>query len=124
MKPIDKMTPKEILLYKKKLLEQKAQLQAQVMPLMAREDYATYVEYVHLYDKNFKIAKFQRYICNCIDKLIKGELLNDKGVPYEGICLSQPAQTGKSRCITETLPSYYLGKLPYNHVIEVSYGDD
>jgi hypothetical protein len=124
VKPIEKMTTKEKLLYKKKLLEQKAQLQAQAMPLMAREDYATYVEYVHLYDKNFKIAKFQRYICNCIDKLINGELLNDKGVPYEGICLSQPAQTGKSRCITETLPSYYLGKFPYNHVIEVSYGDD
>jgi len=124
MKPIEKMTPKEILLYKKKLLEQKAQIQAQTMPLLAREDYATYVEYVHLFDKKFKMAKFQRYICNCIDKLINNELLNDKGVPYEGICLSQPAQTGKSRTITETLPSYYLGKNPHDHVIEISYGDD
>jgi predicted phage terminase large subunit-like protein len=124
MKPIEKMTPKEILLYKKKLLEQKAQIQAQTMPLLAREDYATYVEYTHLYDKNFSLAKFQRYICGCIDKLIKGELLNDKGIPYEGICLSQPAQTGKSRTITETLPSYYLGKNPHDHVIEISYGDD
>jgi predicted phage terminase large subunit-like protein len=124
VKPIEKMTAKEKLLYKKKLLEQKAQLQSQVMPLMAREDYATYVEYTHLYDKHFRIAKFQKYICNCIDKLIAGELLNDKGIPYEGICLSQPAQTGKSRCITETLPSYYLGKNPYDHAMEISYGDD
>lgn len=124
MKPIEKMTPKEKLLYKKKLLEQKAQIQAQAMPLMAKEDYATYVEYVHLFDKKFKMAKFQKYICNCIDKLINNELLNDDGVPYIGICLSQPPQTGKSKCVTETLPSYYLGKFPYDHVMEISYGDD
>lgn len=124
MKPIEKMTQKERLLYKKKQIERLEQINAQVIPLLAREDYATYVEYVHSYDKHFRIAKFQKYICNCIDKLIKGELLNDKGVPYEGICLSQPAQTGKSRCITETLPSYYLGKNPYDHAMEISYGDD
>lgn len=120
-KPIEKMTPKEKLLYKKKLLEQQAQLQAQAMPLKAKEDYAAYVEYVHLYDSEFKMAPFQKYICNCIDKLLKNELLNDKGEPYKGICLSQPPQTGKSRCVTETLPSYFLGKNPLKHVIEVSY---
>jgi predicted phage terminase large subunit-like protein len=121
------MTPKE----KKKaldeyerLLKREKELMAQLMPLKAREDYATYVSYTHSYDKTFNLAKFQKYICNCIDKLLVGELLNDKGKPYEGICLSQPAQTGKSRTITETLPSYYLGRFPYDHVIEVSYGDD
>jgi len=107
-----------------KLVLQEQQLHSQIIPLMAKEDYATYVGYVHSYDKKFRIARFQKYICNCIDRLINGELLNEQGIPYEGICLSQPAQTGKSRCITETLPSYYLGKFPYDHVIEVSYGDD
>ena len=115
------MSPREILLYKKKLLEQKAQIQSQILPQLAKEDYATYVEFVHLYDQEFKMAPFQKYICNCIDKLLKDELLNDKGKPYKGICLSQPPQTGKSRCVTETLPSYFLGKNPLKHVIEVSY---
>jgi predicted phage terminase large subunit-like protein len=32
--------------------------------------------------------------------------------------------THNSRCITETLPSYFLGKNPYKHVIEVSYNED
>lgn len=124
VKPIEKMSQKERLLYRKQLIERQVQIQSQAMPLLAKEDYATYVEYTHSYDKHFRIAKFQKYICGCIDKLIAGELLNDKGVPYEGICLSQPAQTGKSRCITETLPSYYLGKNPYDHAMEISYGDD
>lgn len=121
MKPIEKMTPKEKLLYKKKLLEQKAQLQAQAMPLLAREDYAAYVEYVHLYDTDFKMAPFQKWICNRIDDLLENRLLNKYGKPYKGILWSQPAQTGKSRCGTETLPSYFLGKNPTKHVIEVSY---
>lgn len=33
-------------------------------------------------------------------------------------------QHGKSQCVTETLPSYYLGKFPNRRVVEVSYGDD
>ena len=33
-------------------------------------------------------------------------------------------QHGKSQCVTETLPSWYLGKYPTKRVIEVSYGDD
>jgi predicted phage terminase large subunit-like protein len=49
--------------------------------------------------------------------------MNKYGRPYKGICLSQPPQTGKSRCITETLPSYFLGKKPDKNVIEVSYSD-
>lgn len=122
-----KLTPKQ----KLKLLEQyealtkrEAELKAQLLPALAKERYADYVSYVHLYDSEFRIAKFQEYICDCIDKLLNDELLNDKGKPYKGICLSQPPQTGKSRCVTETLPSYFLGKNPLKHVIEVSYSGD
>lgn len=95
-----------------------------LLPLKAKEDYASYVSYTHRFDVEFKIAKFQKYVCGCIDKLLNNELLNEKGKPYKGICLSQPPQTGKSRCVTETLPSYFLGKNPSSNVIEVSYSDN
>jgi predicted phage terminase large subunit-like protein len=123
----DTMTPKEklkLLAEYEETIKKQAELTAKILPLKAKENYATYVEYVHMYDKEFHIARFQKYICGCIDKLINGELLNEDGTPYEGICLSMPTQHGKSRCVTETLPSYFLGKFPYRHVIEVSYGDD
>lgn len=107
-----------------KLKIKEAELKAKMLPLKAKENYAAYVEYVHRYDKKFKIARFQKYICDCIDKLLANELLNDNGIPYEGICLSQPPQTGKSRCVTETIGSYYLGRFPYDHVIEMAYGED
>jgi predicted phage terminase large subunit-like protein len=109
---------------KKKLLEQKAELEYKIMLATAKDDYAQYVKLTHSYDPEFKMAPFQTYICNCIDKLLKNELLNEHGKPYKGICLSQPPQTGKSRCVTETLPSYFLGNKPFKHVIEVSYSDD
>lgn len=91
---------------------------------MAKRRYANYVAYVHRYDKKFKLARFQEYICDCIDKLINNELVNDKGEPYEGITVSIPPQHGKSRVITETIGSYYLGRFPYDHVIEIAYGED
>lgn len=90
----------------------------------AKTVYWKYVQLTHRFDKDFKIAPFQKYICDCTDKLLENKLLNDKGKPYIGICLSQPPQTGKSRCVTETLPSYFLGKKPFKNVIEVSYSDD
>jgi predicted phage terminase large subunit-like protein len=114
---------KEALDELERLTKEEAEKRAIMMPLKAKEDYATYVSYTHQFDKEFKIAKFQVYICGCIDKLLNNELLNDEGKPYIGICLSQPSQTGKSRCVTESLPSYFLGKKPYKNVIEVSYSD-
>lgn len=115
---------KEMLDDVEKLARRQAEILAIAIPLKAKEDYATYVQYVHSHNKKFKIARFQKYICNKIDDLINNRLFNQYGEPYEGILLSQPSQTGKSSCITETLPSYYLGQNPSDHVIEISYGDD
>lgn len=108
----------------KKLYEELATGDALYEREMAKRRYANYVAYVHRYDKKFKLARFQEYICDCIDKLINNELVNDKGEPYEGITVSIPPQHGKSRVITETIGSYYLGRFPYDHVIEIAYGED
>ena len=35
-----------------------------------------------------------------------------------------PPQHGKSQSVTETLPSYWLGRFPDQRVIEISYGDE
>lgn len=90
----------------------------------AKTRYADYVRYTHHYDKSFKMAKFQEYICDCIDKLLNNELMNEHGKPYEGVTVSIPPQHGKSTCLTETLPSYFLGKNPTKHVISIAYGED
>jgi predicted phage terminase large subunit-like protein len=48
----------------------------------------------------------------------------ETGHPYDILGISVPPQHGKSQAITETLPSWYLGKHPDKRVIEISYSDD
>ena len=107
-----------------KLLAELAKLDNEILKIKATKRYADYVRYTHAYDKTFKLAKFQEYICDCVDKLLNNELLNEQGKPYEGVTVSIPPQHGKSTCLTETLPSYYLGKNPSKHVISIAYGED
>ncbi len=92
--------------------------------VQARDKYSKYVEVTHAYDRDFKIAPFQVWLCDTIQDLIEGKLTNADGNPYQGILVSMPTQHGKSRCITETLPSWYLGRNPSRHVLEVSYNED
>lgn len=107
-----------------KIKRKEAELKAKILPLRAKENYSDYVRYTHAYDKSFKIARFQEYICDCIDKLLDNKLLNEDGKPYEGVTASIPPQHGKSTCLTETLPSYFLGKNPLLHAISIAYGED
>lgn len=108
----------------KKLYQQLAEGDRLALREKAKTRYADYVRYTHSYDRSFKMAKFQEYICDCIDKLLNNELLNKRGKPYEGVTVSIPPQHGKSTCLTETLPSYFLGRNPTKHVISVAYGED
>lgn len=114
MKPIEKMTPKEILLYKKKLLEQKAQIQSQILPQLARDDYSVYVEYTH--QGKYIHAKHTRLICEKLQLIHEGKL--------KRLAIFLPPRHSKSQTVTETFPSWYIGKDPDRRVIQVSYGDD
>jgi predicted phage terminase large subunit-like protein len=83
-----------------------------------KENYATYVQYVH--EGRWFPSKHLVYICNTIQDFIEGKL--DKKIRI--LILQVPPQHGKSMTVTETLPSWYLGKYPTKRVIEASYGDD
>lgn len=89
---------------------------------LAKRSYFDYVHYVHR--GAWIKAKHVELICNIVEQHINNQLFNDKGELVNVLILSMPPQHGKSQSITETLPSYYLGKYPSKRVIEVSYGDD
>ena len=84
---------------------------------LSRKSYARYVEYVH--QGRWIPAKHLLFICNKVETFIQEKT----GHPYDILVLQMPPQHGKSQSITETLPSWYLGKWPYHRVIEVSYND-
>jgi len=87
------------------------------------ESYLKYVEIVNTSvnkDADWKRGKHLVYICNQIDEFITKET----GNAYDIMVLSIPPQHGKSLSVTETLPSWYLGKNPDKSVIVLAYGDD
>lgn len=86
--------------------------------VLASKDYAYYVEYVH--DGRWVRAKHLLHICSEIQSFIE----TDTGHALDILILQMPPQHGKSMTVTETLPSWYLGKYPENRVILASYNDD
>lgn len=82
---------------------------------LARRVYAEYVEYVH--EGRWKPARHLLYVCGIIERFLRNELTR-----Y--LIIEMPPQHGKSQTITETLPSYYLGKNPHGRVIEISYNEE
>jgi len=84
---------------------------------LARQEYASYVEYVHR--GRWIPAKHLLFVCAKIEQFIQEET----GHPYDVLILQMPPQHGKSMSTTETLPSWYLGKWPERRVIEVSYNE-
>lgn len=77
-----------------------------------RESYVAYVERVHR--GKYIAAKFHRYICERLEAVERGEITR--------LMLFIGPRHGKSQTVTETFPSWYLGKHPDKRVIEVSYG--
>jgi hypothetical protein len=105
---VEKLSPKELSEY----LEYRKWVHLQ----LCKVNYATYVEYVH--QGRWLLAPHLQLVCSNIEKLIKREIKENI------LIISMPPQHGKSQCVTETLPSWYLGNNPSKRVIEVSYGDD
>ncbi len=101
---------------------QRAALAREARRELARRSYLDYCIYTH---RGYWIpARHLRYVCGKVQDFIDGVLINDRGEKVSILIVQMPPQHGKSQSVTETLPSYYLGKHPDKRVIEVSYGDD
>ena len=81
-------------------------------------DYCEYVMHVH--HGSWKKTPFHRFLCGYVQNFIERET----ELPYEILVITTPPQHGKSQSITETLPSWYLGRHPDRRVIEISYNEE
>lgn len=90
-------------------------LEGEILRRKARKDYATYVE---LANPGFYMTHFHKYLCNKVQEFLESPCKNGS---MDVLLLSVPPQHGKSYTITETLPSWYLGKYPVNGVIIAGY---
>ena len=77
-----------------------------------------YLKYV--YGDYYKMTKFHSRLAMIGDKIVK-DIEQGKNIV---VCLSVPPQSGKTTTITESLPSYFLGRNPNEGVIVCSYNAD
>ena len=92
----------------------KEQIRQEMRKELARRTYEGYLKYVH--NDTYITGKHIKLICSYIEQMLAGDIRQ--------LIISVPPQHGKSMSITESLPSYIMGKLPGTRVIEASYGDD
>lgn len=90
----------------------------QVQIELSRRSYAEYIEYVHA--GRWLKSTAGIFVANTVQQFIETKTNN----AYDVLIVQEPPQHGKSMTITETLPSWYLGKYPTHRVIEASYNDD
>lgn len=85
---------------------------------LARRSFRRYLYYVH--SSTWKRTKMSDYLADEVQHFVE----QDTGNAYDILLIETPPQHGKSLTITESFPSWYLGRYPQNRIIEVSYNFD
>lgn len=85
---------------------------------LARRSYGDYLVYTH--GSTWRRTKFSDYLAKAIEKFVE----TDTGNAYDILVIESPPQHGKSMTVTESAPSYFLGKHPNWRVILASYNDE
>lgn len=94
---------------------EKLEFKEEIKKKKLREDYGSYVQYV--FGKNYIMTNFHKVLCALCQKGIE-MAMNGKQARF---LLSTPPQVGKSKTLTETLPSWFIGKYPDHSCIITSY---
>lgn len=94
----------------------------EIQVALSKKRYWEYVKYVH--QGRWIEAPYLIHICNLVQRFLEGDLRQEDGTEVMILCISLPPQHGKSMSLTETLPSWVLGKFKTWRVIEVSYNED
>jgi len=76
--------------------------------------YLDYIQFVHA--GQWRKAAHLEHICKELENIMSGETGR--------LMIYMPPRHGKSMCVTETFPSYYLGHHPNRRVMELSYGGE
>lgn len=89
-------------------------LESELLRRKCRKDYGEYVKFAN---PDFYMTKFHKYLTSEIQLFL--ETPTDKAMDI--LLLSVPPRHGKTFTVTETLPSWYLGKHPNASVIIAGY---
>lgn len=90
-------------------------LDGELLRRKLRKDYSEYVKYAN---PGFCMTRFHKYLCDQIQEFIT---MPPTGKAMDILLLSVPPRHGKTFTVTETLPSWLLGRDPRTEVIIASY---
>ena len=82
-----------------------------------QQDYKSYCEVVN---DGWIRTPFHAYLCDRVQEFVERKTER----AFSVLIINTPPQHGKSMTVTETLPSWYLGRHKTYKVIEVSYNED
>ena len=85
---------------------------------LARRYYSQYLAYTH--GKSWVKTKMSEYVASHVQEFLE----KNTGHAYDILVIETPPQHGKSMTVSETLPSWYLGKHPEDNVIMASYNSE
>lgn len=85
---------------------------------LARRSFRRYLYYVH--GDSWKKTRMSDFLAERVQEFVE----RDTGNAYDILVIQTPPQHGKSLTVTESFPSWYLGRYPKNRVIEASYNED
>ena len=89
-----------------------------VLRELARRHYSDYLAYAH--GAGWIRTRMSTYIADHVQEFLE----KDTGHAYDILVIETPPQHGKSMTVSESLPSWYLGKHPEDNVILASYNTE
>ncbi len=84
-----------------------------IEPILAKTDYEYYLEYTHR--GIYRHARHTKLICDKLEQVEEGKI--------KRLMIFLPPRHSKSMSVSETFPSFFIGKNLNRRVILVSYGD-
>lgn len=85
---------------------------------LARRSFKRYLYYVH--HPVWRRTRLSDFLADEVQRFVE----EDTGHAYDILIIQTPPQHGKSLTITESFPSWYLGRNPRSRVIEASYNEE
>ena len=104
-------------LYQSMSPTQKALFDKELENKKIRENYALYLRKVY---QDYIFTPFHALLCNIVQSVVE-KVENGQKVR---LCLACPPQHGKSKTVTETAPSWFIGRNPNKRAILTAYNAD
>ena len=81
----------------------------------------SFLGFVKIVEPTFTLAPFQLDLIDKLDKLEKGQLINDKGEQARNLLVTMPPRHAKSTFSTVLFPAYFMAKNPTRYILSCSY---